>query len=890
MTRIVAEPRLPDPAERAAVRVSFDLSNLGADEDLDGLMTFLDESCVRIRTPSGAAVWSLTDDERRRCFARVPLRRLRAARAAAEDVEDSVLQTTLDRSLRRGWTPSDLAALTPAEARALCVVAAWWDGRRSGVPDVPTANRIADRLNLFADARAMAADHFTDRASVLRELRDHFASGEPLPFAMYGLGGIGKSALVARHVVWAVDDPDGPHAYAAVLDFDDATLNPVRQLDIVHRIVNRIARQADDEVRRDLERLGQVSLDAVETSAYLYDSSSRTGSTGGSARPLRQLVNGLVTLARRPVLVVFDTVEHVPRRGPSAIAAFTALVEMLAGFRSRLRVVVSGRAEVPGLPARSREITGLDVPDAIDLLTALCGRPVDPGTADAVVGALGTSPLTIRLAARLLSDPDTVAGDLIALDLHAERINAELYRRVLARIRDDEVRRLAHPGLVLRRVTKEIIAEVLAKPCKVEVPDDTTAQDLFERLAREVMLVERTKDRRTLIHRADVRQMMLPQLLADRGDVARRIQRAAIRYYADRHDPVSRTEELYQRLLLGQRPATLDAHWDARAAESLMGVMDELPTRSRIHLARRLPETYLSLDDRRLVDDARWLEEIEPQVVRLLAAGEPARTLDLLSERRGPDGSSLLPALEIEAREALGDLPRAAAMARDGRRAASIANDLTGVTTYTLHLARLEERLGDRRAAGAAIEEALRTARKPTVERLRLLVALLALWRRQGYPIGAEDLASRRAETVRLHDLLPEREIRRVPGLLRDLAAEVSGVQPTILDDALGAIGIDASATGLIPRALRELDDTMAAERGSPGIVADLAQLDRTADDVAWDGIVSKPRGETGRALLEVFRTSGPSADGLRSAVVDDYQHEADAALFGLELDIGPKR
>jgi hypothetical protein len=158
-----------------------------------------------------------------------------------------------------------------------------------------------------------------------------------------------------------------------------------------------------------------------------------------------------------------------------------------------------------------------------------------------------------------------------------------------------------------------------------------------------------------------------------------------------------------------------------------MGVRDEFPTQSRIYLTRRLPETYLSPDDRRLVGDAAWLDEVRPQAERLIAAGDPRQARALMAERRGPQGRSLLPALEIEALEAIGDLPSAIVLARDERRAASIANDPSEVTTYTLHLARLLERNGEISAAETALGEALRTVRAPTVDRLRVLVAQIGV-------------------------------------------------------------------------------------------------------------------------------------------------------------------
>src|SRR5262249_12066715 len=171
-------------------------------------------------------------------------------------------------------------------------------------------------------------------------------------------------------------------------------------------------------------------------------------------------------------------------------------------------------------------------------------------------------------------------------------------------------------------------------------------------------------------------------------------------------------------------------------------------------------------------------------------------------------------------------------IARDNRRTASIANDPAEVTTYTLHLARLLERDGQPAAAATAVGEALTMVREPATDRLRLLAALLGLWRRQGYPAGARDYEACQTEAARLYKALGDRQIRGVPGLLRDLAAEVSAAHPAILDDALGTIGVDASPGGPVPGALRELDQSMAAEHGTPGLVADLAQLRRSGDGV----------------------------------------------------------
>jgi hypothetical protein len=71
--------------------------------------------------------------------------------------------------------------------------------------------------------------------------------------------------------------------------------------------------------------------------------------------------------------------------------------------------------------------------------------------------------------------------------------------------------------------------------------------------------------------------------------------------------------------------------------------------------------------------------------------------------------------------------------------------------------------------------------------------------------------------------------------------------------------------------------------------VADLTQLDSDDDGVQWSTIANKPRGETGRLLLNVLQAFPTSVDGVRKAIASDYQNEADAALFGRGLNLAHK-
>ena len=90
---------------------------------------------------------------------------------------------------------------------------------------------------------------------------------------------------------------------------------------------------------------------------------------------------------------------------------------------------------------------------------------------DTIVKQVGGNPLSLRLAVQIFhNDKDRGASSKEFFNrLHKGRIQTELYTRVLEHIHHPDIQKLAHPGLILRRITPGLILEVLAKPCGVEV-------------------------------------------------------------------------------------------------------------------------------------------------------------------------------------------------------------------------------------------------------------------------------------------------------------------------------------------------------------------------------------------------------------------------------------
>src|SRR5262245_31110096 len=66
------------------------------------------------------------------------------------------------------------------------------------------------------------------------------------------------------------------------------------------------------------------------------------------------------------------------------------------------------------------------------------------------------------------------------------------------------------------------------------------------------------------------------------------IQEAAIKYYEPFTDPVSRAEEIYYRLSLGQNRTILDQRWMPGIEDALRNAIDEVPPESQAYLAAKL--------------------------------------------------------------------------------------------------------------------------------------------------------------------------------------------------------------------------------------------------------------------------------------------------------------
>ncbi|HMS36894.1 MAG TPA: ATP-binding protein, partial [Arachnia sp.] len=451
-----------------------------------------------------------------------------------------------------------------------------------------------------------------------------------------GPGGAGKSALVSTFVYTQRRAPgSSPLIY---FDFDRARLIGAGPVDLTIEFTRQLG-LADDALEPALAEFRERS------EALLSDSDPSVGvdSVGGTAAAaLRDLGSVLDGWPRRegPITVVLDTFEEVAIRGYTAVWDVLQWAADLrdAAFLPQLRLVVCGRAVIPDAPHLAPEevramfnevlppLLAGDLSD-VDAATLLGELGVDDLTSWDLPPVFGGNPLVLKLLHRFIAANDDAAVAQLLSDGRAARRQSPtaeiglrfVYERILKRIENPVVQALAYPGVVLRRVTPELILRVLAPASSIplDVHTEDQARQAFAELAQHVWLVNRVGDD-VVEHRADVRRLLVPGLEASPEIDAGRIHLEAADYYSRRPPSVDpRTASIERAYHLGFLDSDLWRVPPAEAEELVRALGPDLefwPLRARARVKswagrhETLTEeevAALSWDDQYTTRDAR---------------------------------------------------------------------------------------------------------------------------------------------------------------------------------------------------------------------------------------------------------------------------------------------
>ncbi|WP_175407187.1 ATP-binding protein [Streptomyces sp. TRM64462] len=803
------------------------------------------------------AEWTLRPDVREEALRSLagPAEALRALEANLHAVPGGPGPERVCLAVLRGERPRTEGA--GPEELADVLEAVLWLSLVPGVPGLPSVadvQRALDLARLLQPLRRLVGAPFVGRTAELAELRGYVGSAaEPVavrPVVVHGPGGMGKSTLLAHFLLDSLESLEGLEAGAAghgtgrfpfpfaYIDFERPTLSvhePVtlvteaaRQLEVQYPAFRDALAELADEGQRVAhsqrageERVRQLNRLATTRSGQGRRSSQtflRVASERESAlfRRVGEVLRRAVAPGDPPFVVVIDSFEAAQYRGSPAIGRMWAIFLALAEAYPRLRVVVSGRAPV-GHPAagsqpREIELRDLDPEASVELLRA--GGVTDPELARVLAERVGGHPLSLRLAARAaaLAGGDEAGLDALVGSLPARRrdffrrvdqmlVQGILYERILQHIPDEDVRRLAHAGLVLRLITPDVIREVLAEPCEVAVPDAEAARRLFGALSR-LDLVEPAGPEAVRV-RADVRAIMLRLVASDRASVAHAVERRAVAYYAAREGLEARAEEIYHRLRLNEDPRSVEERWLPGVERLLAGARDEMSPRAAALLTAHSHRERGSDLVMKEADQEDWERIAAHEVEDLLAQGFTHEALARLDERRPWTPCSPLHAL-------LGEALSRAGLRPEARQAMSDAIDparAAGCAERQLELLLLSARLAEEDGDPDSADRELRLAEDVAIglgHHLEAMGALLARSR-----LAAEtEVPAREADEQLARRLrqTPDAVLAGQPTLVREVASQVYTLDARALDHALELVGLpdDDEVLEVLGASLRE--------------------------------------------------------------------------------------
>ena len=457
----------------------------------------------------------------------------------------------------------------------------------------------------LAPFEALASDaKFVGRESELDAMREHVGVLAPGSYArriraaltpwafkdqrpalsIFGPGGVGKSTLVGRFALEHLRLPPEQRIPLAYLDFDRPDRDIADIGGLAAEIIRQICAQRGGTVYDDLKRQAELLVKPEEERRTDAQDSPPDGSTLGQERShdrekktdgelvkivadiLKQLLNLLAQQdVPGPLVLILDSFEEVQYRNEARAEALWEVLRRTDSCAKEVRTVISGRAPVRSLTWNGGPATELEVGELDDLAANAflkARRFKDPAERRAIIRVVGRMPLSLVLVATLLKAEGGGANSLQGLSgkrriwfsATDEVIQGQLYQRILGHIHNPRVRKLAHPGLVLRRVTPDLIKHVLNEPCNLGIESLADARELFEELKRETSLVTIDDAEDAVVHRRDLRAVMLKLMETKDPALVRRIHEASAKWYESGRALRSRAEYCYHALHLGQFP------------------------------------------------------------------------------------------------------------------------------------------------------------------------------------------------------------------------------------------------------------------------------------------------------------------------------------------------
>ncbi len=780
--------------------------------------------CETVNRATEIDLWALLLPHRREALKALATReQMKQALQANPERQMTVCQRMFERLLE--GQPLELDQLSREELAAVLEVLEWVENILDSLPQKSAVTAALARTDLLSPMERLAGHGFVGRNEELDQLSQYvFESELPIPLFVFGTGGVGKSTLLARFMLAHAVPQDVAISY---IDIDRSTIRPDQPLTVMLDFFTQLYPQlgmpsgAADSIVKEMT----FALSRHEAGRHfesVYDDDNRRLISVVS-HSLKKWLHG------RKALLILDTMEEAEFMGSDVMWPLIKFLLALNRSLNELRVILSGRTlpveyleqafrnfqwtaptvdkdpalllAIP-LPNRPLNLTDLTDEPARQLLKSSLAetkvKDLSDSEIDDVIALVSRNPMCLKLAARLLEEEGiekwrSERSEVFA-KLKAEKIQALLYGRILRHLHDDEARKVAYPGLIARRIDAEVIREVLAGPCKLNLRPDHNEYHIFNALSREKALMFIDPVDNSLRHRADVRRSMLDDL-SDHidKDVIDEIDSKAVEFYSAKDGAVNRAEEIYHRLRLKQEESILTSRWDPQAASHLQGALNEVSPHQRLWLAERLNVT---LDDsvRQAASQEEWEAQAARSADRYLKSRLPESALQVLQERTERLPRSPLYLLEVESYRFLDNPDEALAVARQGVNSASKAGAIDMVLDLLLKMVVVEEGRGNLKAAEKFLKEAIAVSSNSSDKLMRLRVQVTGIrLQRQLRPADRKERASLKEQASSTVDEGMLKKLRDYPVLLREVAAELAKQNPSIAAAALETLGVEVA-------------------------------------------------------------------------------------------------
>lgn len=731
---------------------------------------------------------------------------------------ETVVQKMLELYINEA--PLPIFDLLPQEQLAAHLQAVrWLEPTSLNLPRPDAIQDAIDQREVPAVFSKMAGNNFVGREEELALLRDYvevlpastslrgfqrqvrrwLGLQRKPPLVIYGPGGVGKTTLISKFLLDHMNVPDEikfPYVY---LDFDNPRVSPGHSDSILTEAVRQLSIQYPN-ARTEFEEFLSVeresrAFEAPDSSDAIleYSGPAQEAQAADSLSRFAQLVNSIVKRFSNhgdyslPLLIVLDTYEEVQYRGLRNEIKLWNLLDAIQSQFPTLRLVIFGRAPLDQLPTTSAQTTVRALSEfkresAVLFLKKL--GIADAGVAGELFDSVGGNPLSLKLGAEIYNregaKTDLVKRDwvrsLFFFKASELLVQGQLYQRILNHIHDPDVRKIAHPGLVLRRITAELIKQVLAGPCGIDVPNDERAAELFEALGREVALVVRDADG-SLVHRADLRSKMLEFIERDKPVQAKQISDLAVVYYLNKERLEDRAEEIYHRLKLKQTASVVHARWISGVEQFLRNVLPELPVESRPILGSLLGISVTSAD-LKAADLAVWEGYTERSADELIKLGHNEDALKKLGERTERTKGSPLYRIEARALASLKRFKDAEDAVQKALKAAAASGRRTELLDCVFLAAEISQQLRARKRADEYLKQAFEIATGLN-DRPKQILALLHRLRLKSNKKQDSEAADLIVELATLLGALPEIDWMSNKQLVR---ASVSMLGPDYAD------------------------------------------------------------------------------------------------------------